>query len=127
MVSADRSGTTVSEVLSAVNAKAIQSAIEPAVAGDIVLVTDGNRAYPPCAAAMGLHHEVLNLSAGERVKDAFHIQTVNSKHSQLKEFLRQYQGIATKYLDNYLRCFQRIELKPTHHIVHVWQTKSDIM
>ena len=110
LVAADRSGTTVSAVLSAVNAKAIQSAIEPAVEGDIVLVTDGNSAYPPCAAAMGLHHEVLNLSASERVKDAFHIQTVNSRHSQLKEFLRRYRGIATKYLDNYLRWFQRIEL-----------------
>ena len=127
LVAADRSGTTVSAVLSAVNAKAIQSAIEPAVEGDIVLVTDGNSAYPPCAAAIGLHHEVLNLSASERVKDAFHIQTVNSRHSQLKEFLRRYRGIATKYLDNYLRWFQRIELKPTHHLVHVWQPQSDIM
>ncbi len=78
---------------------------------DIVLVTDGHRAYPPCAAALGVRHEALNLSGGERVRDAFHIQTVNSRHSQLKDFLRRYRGVATKYLDNYLRWFQRIELE----------------
>ena len=111
LVAVDRSGTTVSAVLAAVNADTLRAAIAPLVDEDIVLVTDGNRAYPPCATALGLHHEALNLSAGERVRDAFHIQTVNNRHSRLKDFLRRYRGIATKYLDNYLRWFQRIELE----------------
>ncbi len=111
LVAADRSGTTVSAVLTVVNADTLRSAIEPVIDDDIVLVTDGHRAYPPCAAALGVHHEVLNLSGGERVRDAFHIQTVNSRHSQLKDFLRRYRGVATKYLGNYLRWFQRIELE----------------
>ena len=50
----------------------------PVLVTDIVLVSDGHGSYPPCAAAMGVRHEALNLSAGERVRDAFHIQTVNS-------------------------------------------------
>ena len=111
LVAADRSGTTVSAVLPAVNADTLQSAIEPVVDDDIVLVTDGHRAYPPCAAALGVRHEALNLSGGERVRDAFHIQTVNNRHSQLKDFLRRYRGVATKYLDNYLRWFQRLQLE----------------
>ena len=56
--------------------------------------------------------EALNLSAGERVRGAFHIQTVNSRHSQLKDFLRCYRGIATKYLGNYLQWFHLIKLAP---------------
>ena len=113
LVAADRSGMTVSAVLPAVNADTLQSAIEPVVDDDIVLVTDGHRAYPPCAAALGVRHEALNLSGGERVRvrDAFHIQTVNNRHSQLKDFLRRYRGVATKYLDNYLRWFQRLQLE----------------
>ncbi len=111
LVAADRSGTTVSAVLPAVNADTLQSAIEPVVDDDIVLVTDGHRAYPPCAAALGVRHEALNLSGGERVRDAFHIQTVNNRHSQLKDFLRRYRGVATRYLDNYLRWFQRLKLE----------------
>ena len=83
LVAADRSGTTASTVLPAVNADTLRSAIEPVVDEDIVLVTDGHRAYPPCAAALGVHHESLNLSGGERVREVFHIQTVNNRHSQL--------------------------------------------
>ena len=78
---------------------------------DIVLVTDGHRACPRCAAAIGAHHEALNLSRSERVRGAFHIQTVNNRHSRLKDFLRRYRGVATRYLDNYLRWFQRLELE----------------
>ncbi len=101
LVAADRSGTTISEVLAAVNAEALHAALEPAVDTDIVLVSDGHGSYPPCAAAMGVRHEALIHSAEERVRDAFHIQTVNSRHSQLKGFLRRYRGIATKSLDSF--------------------------
>ena len=108
LVAADRNGTTLSTVLRAVNADTLKAALEPVVNTDIVLVSDGHSSYRPCAAAMGVRHEVLNLSAGERVRDAFHIQTVNSRHSQLKDFLRCYRGIATKYLDSYLNWFHLI-------------------
>ena len=111
LVAADRSGMTVSASLPAVNTGTLREIIEPVVDGDIVLVSDGHRAYPPGAAAMGVRHEALNLSGGERVGNAFHIQTVNSRLSQLKGFLRHYRGIAIKYLDNYLRWFQHIELE----------------
>ena len=84
-------------------ASASLAAIEAGVGEDMVLVSEGHRAYPPCAAAMGVRHEALNLFGGERVRNAFHIQAVNSRHSQLKGFLRRYRGIATKYLDNCLR------------------------
>ena len=64
LVAADRSGATVSVVLPAVNVDTLRSAVEPVVDADIVLVTDGHRACPPCAAAPGLRHEALNLSGG---------------------------------------------------------------
>ena len=41
----------------------------------------------------------------ERVRGELHIQTVNSQHSQLKDFLRRRRGVATKYLENDLRRF----------------------
>ena len=111
LVVADRGGATVSAVLPAVNADTLREVIAPVVDEDIVLVTDGHRADPRCAAAIGAHHEALNLSRSERVRGAFHIQTVNNRHSRLKDFLRRYRGVATRYLDNYLRWFQRLELE----------------
>ena len=49
-----------------------------------------------------MSHEALNRSMGERVRGDLHVQTVNSRHSRLKDFLRPRRGIATRYLDNYL-------------------------
>ena len=48
------------------------------------------------------------VSCGE-----LHIQTVNSRHEQSKTFLRRHQGIATRYLDSYLRWFH-LAVLPRH-------------
>ena len=71
---------------------------------------DGLRRFR-CKAALGVSHEALNQSNGERVRGELHIQTVNSRHESLKTFLRPHRGIATKYLDSYLRWFHLAGLK----------------
>lgn len=110
LVAADRSGATISAVLPAVTADALRAVLLPVVDKDALLVTDGCTSYPPCAAALGVSHEVLNQSGGERVRGELHIQTVNNRHSRLKDFLRARRGIATKYLPSYLRWFHLIGL-----------------
>ncbi len=47
---------------------------------------------------------------GERVRGAVHIQTVNSRHSQIKGFPRRFRGIATKCLDSCPRWFHLVVL-----------------
>ena len=103
LVAADRAGATLSHTLPALNADSVKEALEPVVARDALLVSDANRCYLPVAAALDIPHESINGAAGERVRGALHIQTVNSRHSQIKGFLRGFHGIATKYLDSYLR------------------------
>ena len=112
LMAADRSGTTVSAVLPRVDAAALAAALDPVVAKDALLVSDGGASYPPCAAALGVSHETLNRSMGERVRGDLHVQTVNSRHSRLKDFLRPRRGIATRYLDNYLSWFHLVGLAP---------------
>ena len=53
---------------------------------------------------------MLNRSDGERVRGELPIQTVNNRHSRLKDFLRARRGVATKYLASYLRWFHLIAL-----------------
>ena len=60
LMAADRSGTTVSAVLPRVDAAALTAALDPVVAKDALLVSDGGASYPPCAAALGVSHEALN-------------------------------------------------------------------
>ena len=110
LVAVDRGGTTACSVLPSVTADSIHSVLEPRIDDDILLVTDGNNVYPPCAKSLGVGHESLNQSAGERVRGTAHIQTANSRHSALKDFLRRYRGVSSKYLGNYLRWFERCEL-----------------
>ena len=63
LMAADRSGTTVSAVLPRVDAAALAAALDPVVAKDALLVSDGGASYPPCAAALGVS-ETLNRDGG---------------------------------------------------------------
>ena len=105
LVAADRSGAVVSAVLPVDSAEAIRAVLDPVLSKDALLVTDGGTALACCATGMKVSHEVMNQSAGERVRGELHIQTVNSLHERIKTFLRVRRGVATKYLDNYLRWF----------------------
>ena len=120
LFAADRSGTTTCSVLPSVTADDVQNVLEPRIDKDIILVTDGNNIYPPCAKSLGIKHEALNLSAGERKRGAFNIQKVNNRHSLFKDFLRRYRGVSSKYLGNYLRWFERyvlLKLPPRSYLV----------
>ena len=110
LVAANRNGDVISAVLPVDSGDAIKAVLDPVLSKDALLVTDGGKALANCAAKMKVSHEVLNQSAGERVRGELHIQTVNSLHSRLKDFLRHRRGVATKYLGSYLRWFHLTEL-----------------
>ena len=110
LIAVARGGGTSGEVLPAVNADILGDALRPLLAPDAVLVADGGLSYPPCARKLGVRHEPLSISAGVRVRDCFHIQTVSSRHSQWKHFLDLFQGVASKCLDSDLRWFILIGL-----------------
>ena len=103
LIARDRAGHTADAVLPGLGADAIAAALGPVVAGDAVLCSDGAKAYATFAAERGLHHEPVNLAAGVRVRDgAFHIQNVNAYHGRLKGWMGRFNGVATRYLPNYL-------------------------
>ena len=108
-MAADRSGTTVSAVLPRVDAAALTAALDPVVAKDRPLVSDGGASYPVRRRARG--PQALNRSIAERVRGD-RMCAVNGRHSRLKDFLRPRCGIATRYLDNYLSWFHLVGLAP---------------
>ena len=111
LVVSNRGGDVISAVLQADTGDAIKAVLEPVLSKDALLVTDGGKALARCATRIKVSHEVLNQSAGERVRGELHIQTVNSLHERIKTFLRRRRGVATKYLGNYLRWFHRTGLQ----------------
>ena len=91
------------------------------VADDAVLCSDGAKAYAAFAAEHGLHHEPVNLAAGVRVRDgAFHIQNVNAYHGRLKGWMGRFNGVATRYLPNYLGWRRTLERAPEPSASKTW-------
>ena len=109
LVARDRAGVTADCVLTATDAVTLAAALKPFVRDDLVLCTDGSGALAAAARQLGVEHHAINLSAGIRVNGAWHIQNVNAYHSRLKTWVRKFNGVATRYLANYLGWFRTID------------------
>ena len=104
LVARDRTGQTVDFVTGAgqLTKAKLHSCLPPVSDRDILLVSDGHPAYPVFAREAGILHEAVNLRAGIRARGAIHVQNVNAYHSRLRQWLRPFHGVATRYLPNYL-------------------------
>jgi len=81
------------------------------VEGDDTLVSfGGGILLAAFARERGLRHYLLTKKAPVRER-IYHIQNVNAYHRRLKSFMAPFNGVATKYLDNYLAWFRFYDLK----------------
>ena len=104
VVARDRTGQTLDFVTGkgALTKVQLHACLPPVIDKDVLLVTDGHAAYRAFAAEAGISHQAANLRAGIRVQGAAHVQNVNAYHSRLREWLRIFHGVASRYLPNYL-------------------------
>lgn len=113
LVARDRAGSTADFILGADDAPHVVAALQPLLAKDVILCTDGSKALATAARTMGVAHRPVNLSAGIRVvAGVYHVQNINAYDSRLKGWMRRFHGVATKYLDSYLGWFRTIERSP---------------
>ena len=108
-VARDRSGATADFLLEAVSKDFLSEVLKPRVNADAILCTDGSAAMAAAAKKLGVHHEAMNLRAGERVRGPWHIQNVNAYHSRLKGWMHRFRGVATSYLESYLGWFRALD------------------
>ena len=88
----DRSEESVSAVLKQAFSKT-----------DVLLCTDGDPALIAFAKKEAIECELIIASHDEHVHEkVLHIQTVNSYVSRFKKWMARFNGVATKYLPNYL-------------------------
>jgi hypothetical protein len=104
LVARDRTGQTLDFVTGKgpVTKAQLRDCLPPVLDKDSLLVSDGNPTYQYFAQEIAITHEAVNLSAGVRIKGAYHVQNVNAYHSRIKNWLNHFHGVATKYLPNYL-------------------------
>ncbi|PMQ18191.1 IS1595 family transposase [Janthinobacterium sp. AD80] len=104
LVARDRTGQTLDFVTGkgALTKAQLHRCLPPVMDQDVLLVTDGHAAYAAFAREAGISHQAVNLRAGMRVRGAAHVQNVNAYHSRLRQWLRPFHGVATRYLHHYL-------------------------
>ena len=104
VVARDRARQTIDFIAGrgALKAIALHQYLLPKLQPDVLLVSDANAAYRKFAREAGIAHQSVNLRQGVRSRGAIHIQNVNSYHGRFKGWLRHFNGVATRYLENYL-------------------------
>jgi len=107
----DRACATYDTILADRRFETFRRALLPIVARDAVMVSDGadRGAYRAFARRQGITHVPLHIKAGLRVRGPHHIQNVNAYTSGLKNWIRRFRGVATKYLETYLGWWRMID------------------
>ena len=71
-----------------------------------ILITDGDRSYKVLKDV-----KLKQLKFGKPQSKVYHLNNINNFHSHLKKFMIRFNGVATKYLDNYVNYFREFRDK----------------
>jgi len=75
-----------------------------------VLCTDSHRSYTAFAKAEGIEHQKIHARKKQYVKDKiYHVQNANQTARALKDWMNGFNGVASKYLQNYLSWYMVLE------------------
>ena len=98
----NRNGFSISKITNTgrVSTKDLHHIYDGRIKTNSTLVTDKMNSYVRFTNANGI--DLVQLKTGKAKKGIYNIQHINSYHSQLKRFMRGFNGVSTKYLNNYL-------------------------
>ncbi|MDR0827290.1 MAG: IS1595 family transposase [Desulfovibrio sp.] len=103
LVARDRAGGIVDAVLPDQSKRSVKQVLGCRVSKENILCIDGGNALWGFVCEAKIPCKVM--PSGKFVHERnpiFHIQNINSYHSRLKTWIRVFNGVATKYLPNYL-------------------------
>jgi transposase-like protein len=85
----------------------ISEVLDHKLADDATLITDKHPSYKAYAKGKpSLRHKALLAKDHVDKKDrTIHLQKVNNTHAQLRKFLQPFNGVSSKYLQNYLNWY----------------------
>jgi len=72
-----------------------------------LICTDSHKSY--ITFAKGHVAEHIRIASGKHKNGVYHISHVNSLHSKFKKWIDRFNGVATKYLPNYLHWFKWLQ------------------
>lgn len=110
LVAIDRKKNVISEIYGEgkLSTQEVRDILNGRIKNKSVLVADGCSAYDRFADENNF--ELVKIGE-EKKKGIYHINNANNYHSLLKEFLRGFKGISTKYLYKYLAWYKFVNQK----------------
>lgn len=105
------------------SAKEISKAFEGKLEEETVLITDKHPSYKLFIKEHKTlkHKTVLAKDHVNKEDRNIHLQKVNNIHSQLRDFLKPFKGVSSKYLQNYLNWFAHADkLAGTKTVIKQW-------
>lgn len=108
-----RNGTKILKAVESkrLSEKEIASVLDGKLAKGATLITDKHNSYKAYARNNPeINHKVLLARDHVDKKDkTIHLQKVNNTHMQLRKFLSPFNGVSSKYLQNYLNWFSYVD------------------
>ena len=110
LVVRDRHGETADGILHGINTQQIEPVLIPLLNKEVILCTDGMPTYKQIARQANIVHRPVNIAAGQRVtNNIYPIQNVNAYGCRLKQWMKKFHGVATRYLGSYLEWHRMID------------------
>lgn len=91
-----------------ITTKKIVNFFDGRIGSDVIMCTDSHKSY--ISIVKDLPVSIKQIPRGKRVNGVYHIQHINSLHSAFKTWIRGFNGVATKYINNYLSWFKFLQL-----------------
>ena len=101
----------------------IEKALDGKLDENVTLITDKHPSYKAFAKDKpGIKHKTLLAKQHVDKKDkTIHLQKVNNTHKQLRSFLQPFNGVSSKYLQNYLNWFAYADqIRKTKTTIKQW-------
>ena len=112
IVSCDRQGSKDLHVATRgrISKKDISRILDNKIKAGSILCTDSHRSYTAFARSAKIRHKKINASKGQYVKNKiYHVQHVNQTAQALRKWMDKFNGVSTKYLQNYLNWYAGME------------------
>jgi transposase-like protein len=105
----DRNDTAVLECvcMGRIRSTDLKRAYNGKINSQSIICSDSHKSYIQFTKDFTLEH--VRIKTGKHKNGVYHINHVNALHSNLKEWIRRFKGVATKYLANYLYWFKWLE------------------
>lgn len=110
LVSRNRNNNTFDLILRDLNVGVLSDKLLPVLSKDSLFCSDKKDVFLNFVHARKVRHVSLDFTNGELVKKDFvHLNNVNNYHFKIKDWMRRFYGVSTKYLDTYVSWFRGLD------------------